>query len=48
MDFEVETEELNQILAVVPRERDFYLFSATMTSKMANIPRRPSQGGGIE
>ena len=36
MDFE---EELNKILAVVPRERSTYLFSATMTSKVAKLQR---------
>ena len=30
MDFE---EEINKLLAVIPRERRTYLFSATMTSK---------------
>ena len=31
MDFE---EELNKILSVAPRQRNTYLFSATMTSKV--------------
>ena len=36
MDFE---EEINQILAVIPRERRTFLFSATMTSKVAKLQR---------
>ena len=36
MDFE---EEINQILAVIPRERRTYLFSATMTSKVAKLQK---------
>lgn len=36
MDFE---EELNKILAVIPRERRTFLFSATMTSKVAKLQR---------
>ena len=36
MDFE---EEINQILAVVPRDRRTCLFSATMTSKVAKLQR---------
>lgn len=36
MDFE---EEINQILAVIPRERNTYLFSATMTSKVAKLQK---------
>ncbi|CAE7451683.1 DDX47 [Symbiodinium microadriaticum] len=36
MDFE---EELNQILAVIPRERATYLFSATMTQKVAKLQK---------
>ena len=36
MDFE---EELNKILAVIPRERKTYLFSATMTSKVAKLQK---------
>lgn len=36
MDFE---EEINQILAVIPRERKTYLFSATMTSKVAKLQK---------
>jgi ATP-dependent RNA helicase DDX47/RRP3 len=36
MDFE---EELNQILAVIPRERSTFLFSATMTQKVAKLQK---------
>lgn len=36
MDFE---EEINQILAVIPRERNTFLFSATMTSKVAKLQK---------
>lgn len=36
MDFE---EEINQILDVIPRERNTYLFSATMTSKVAKLQK---------
>lgn len=36
MDFE---EEINQILAVIPRERRTFLFSATMTSKVAKLQK---------
>lgn len=36
MDFE---EEINQILAVIPQDRKTYLFSATMTSKVAKLQR---------
>ena len=36
MDFE---EEINQILAVIPRERHTYLFSATMTTKVAKLQK---------
>ena len=36
MDFE---EEINQILAVIPRERHTFLFSATMTSKVAKLQK---------
>lgn len=36
MDFE---EEINQILSVIPRERNTYLFSATMTSKVDKLQR---------
>jgi ATP-dependent RNA helicase DDX47/RRP3 len=36
MDFE---EEINQILSVIPRERKTYLFSATMTSKVAKLQK---------
>eukprot|EP00639_Heterosigma_akashiwo_P013347 CAMPEP_0206372978 /NCGR_PEP_ID=MMETSP0294-20121207/7435_1 /ASSEMBLY_ACC=CAM_ASM_000327 /TAXON_ID=39354 /ORGANISM="Heterosigma akashiwo, Strain CCMP2393" /LENGTH=345 /DNA_ID=CAMNT_0053820469 /DNA_START=38 /DNA_END=1072 /DNA_ORIENTATION=- len=36
MDFE---EELQKVLAAVPRERNTYLFSATMTSKVAKLQR---------
>lgn len=36
MDFE---EEINKILAVIPRERRTFLFSATMTSKVAKLQR---------
>jgi ATP-dependent RNA helicase DDX47/RRP3 len=36
MDFE---EEINKILDVIPRERNTYLFSATMTSKVAKLQR---------
>eukprot|EP01133_Synstelium_polycarpum_P020527 gene20527-24647_t len=36
MDFE---EEINQILKVIPKERNTYLFSATMTSKVAKLQR---------
>jgi ATP-dependent RNA helicase DDX47/RRP3 len=36
MDFE---EEINQILAVIPKERNTFLFSATMTSKVAKLQK---------
>eukprot|EP00122_Pirum_gemmata_P018211 Pgem_evm1s17056 len=36
MDFE---EELNKILQIIPRERKTYLFSATMTDKVAKLQR---------
>ena len=36
MDFE---EEINQILAVIPRERNTYLFSATMTSQVQKLQK---------
>ena len=36
MDFE---EEINKILAVIPRERRTCLFSATMTSKVAKLQK---------
>jgi ATP-dependent RNA helicase DDX47/RRP3 len=36
MDFE---EEINQILEVIPKERNTYLFSATMTSKVAKLQK---------
>jgi ATP-dependent RNA helicase DDX47/RRP3 len=36
MDFE---ESINQILACIPRERRTYLFSATMTSKVAKLQK---------
>lgn len=36
MDFE---EEINKILAVIPRERRTFLFSATMTSKVAKLQK---------
>ena len=36
MDFEA---ELNQILAVIPKERHTYLFSATMTTKVAKLEK---------
>ena len=36
MDFE---EEINKLLAVIPRERRTYLFSATMTSKVEKLQR---------
>eukprot|EP01084_Bolivina_argentea_P262761 444497_1 len=36
MDFE---EEIDKVLAVVPRERSTFLFSATMTSKVAKLQR---------
>lgn len=36
MDFE---EEINKILAVIPRERRTYLFSATMTNKVARLQK---------
>eukprot|EP01043_Picozoa_sp_COSAG02_P053948 COSAG02_NODE_6034_length_3857_cov_4.591006_4_plen_561_part_00 len=36
MDFE---KEINLILSVIPRERTTYLFSATMTSKVAKLQR---------
>eukprot|EP00033_Pygsuia_biforma_P000627 GCRY01000740.1.p1 GENE.GCRY01000740.1~~GCRY01000740.1.p1 ORF type:complete len:442 (+),score=122.71 GCRY01000740.1:109-1434(+) len=36
MEFE---EEINQLLKVLPRERTTYLFSATMTSKVAKLQR---------
>ncbi len=36
MDFE---EEINQILAVIPRDRRTFLFSATMTSKVAKLQK---------
>jgi len=36
MDFE---EEINKVLQVIPRDRTTYLFSATMTSKVAKLQR---------
>ena len=36
MDFE---KEINLILSVIPKERTTYLFSATMTSKVAKLQR---------
>ena len=36
MDFE---EEINKVLQVIPRDRNTYLFSATMTSKVAKLQR---------
>ena len=36
MDFE---EEINKIVEVLPRERRTYLFSATMTQKVAKLQR---------
>lgn len=36
MDFE---EEINKILAVIPRERNTFLFSATMTTKVAKLQK---------
>lgn len=36
MDFE---KEINQILEVLPRERHTYLYSATMTSKVAKLQK---------
>lgn len=36
MDFE---EEINKILAVIPRERRTFLFSATMTTKVAKLQK---------
>jgi ATP-dependent RNA helicase DDX47/RRP3 len=36
MDFE---EEINKLIQVIPRERNTYLFSATMTSKVAKLQR---------
>ena len=36
MDFE---EEINRIIALMPEERNTYLFSATMTSKVAKLQR---------
>jgi len=36
MDFE---EEINKLLAVIPRERNTYLFSATMTTKVAKLQK---------
>ena len=36
MDFEV---EINKILEVLPRDRKTYLFSATMTSKVAKLQK---------
>jgi ATP-dependent RNA helicase DDX47/RRP3 len=36
MDFE---EEINKLLAVIPRERSTFLFSATMTSKVAKLQK---------
>ena len=35
-DFE---EEINKVLSVLPRERKTFLFSATMTSKVAKLQR---------
>ena len=31
--------QINKLLAVIPRERNTYLFSATMTSKVAKLQR---------
>ena len=36
MDFE---EEINKILAIIPRERRTLLFSATMTNKVAKLQK---------
>ena len=36
MDFE---EEMNKLLAEIPKERQTFLFSATMTSKVAKLQR---------
>lgn len=36
MDFE---EEINKILAAIPRERNTFLFSATMTTKVAKLQK---------
>lgn len=36
MDFE---KEINQILEVIPHERNTYLFSATMTTKVAKLQK---------
>ena len=38
LDFDFE-EEINKILAVIPRERRTCLFSATMTSKVAKLQK---------
>uniref|UniRef100_A0AC35TQN1 RNA helicase n=1 Tax=Rhabditophanes sp. KR3021 TaxID=114890 RepID=A0AC35TQN1_9BILA len=40
MDFEV---EINKILRVIPKERNTYLFSATMTKKVAKLERASLQ-----
>ena len=40
MDFE---EEINKVLQVIPRERTTFLFSATMTSKVAKLQRASLQ-----
>lgn len=40
MDFEA---EIDKILKVVPRERHTYLFSATMTKKVAKLQRASLQ-----
>jgi ATP-dependent RNA helicase DDX47/RRP3 len=36
MDFE---EEINKILTLIPKERNTYLFSATMTNKVDKLQR---------
>ena len=36
MDFE---KEINQILEIVPKKRNTYLFSATMTNKVTKLQR---------
>lgn len=36
MDFE---KEINQILDIIPKKRNTYLFSATMTNKVSKLQR---------
>lgn len=36
MDFE---KEINQILEIIPKKRNTYLFSATMTNKVSKLQR---------